>query len=104
MIITTADCVEGRAIVKTVGLVRGNTIRARNVGRDMRAMVKSVVGGEITDYTQMMTEAREQAIQRMVEDAEKQGANAVVGMRFSTSMIMQNAAEVLAYGTGVVLE
>jgi uncharacterized protein YbjQ (UPF0145 family) len=104
MIITTADCVEGRAIVRTVGLVRGNTIRARHVGRDMRAMVKSVVGGEITDYTQMMTEAREQAIQRMVEDAEKQGANAVVGMRFSTSMIMQNAAEVLAYGTGVVLE
>jgi len=104
MIITTADRVEGRAIVKTVGLVRGNTIRARHVGRDIRAAVKSVVGGEITDYTQMMTEAREQAIQRMVEDAEKKGANAVVGMRFSTSMIMQNAAEVLAYGTGVVLE
>jgi len=104
MIITTADRVEGRAIVKTVGLVRGNTIRARHVGRDIRAAVKSVVGGEITDYTQMMTEAREQAIQRMVEDAEKKGANAIVGMRFSTSMIMQNAAEVLAYGTGVVLE
>jgi len=104
MIITTADRVEGRGIVKTVGLVRGNTIRARHVGRDIRAAVKSVVGGEITDYTHMMTEAREQAIQRMVEDAEKKGANAVVGMRFSTSMIMQNAAEVLAYGTGVVLE
>jgi len=104
MIITTADCVEGRAIVKTVGLVRGNTIRARNVGRDIRAMARGMVGGEITDYTQMMTEAREQAIQRMVEDAEKQGANAVVSMRFATSMIMQNAAEVLAYGTGVVLE
>lgn len=104
MIITTSDRVEGRAIVKTVGLVRGNTIRARHVGRDIRAAVKSVVGGEITDYTQMMTEAREQAVQRMVEDAEKKGANAVVGMRFSTSMIMQNAAEVLAYGTGVVLE
>ena len=104
MIITTADRVEGRAVTKTVGLVRGNTIRARHVGRDFKAVVKSVVGGEITDYTQMMTEAREQAIQRMVEDAEKKGANAVVGMRFSTSMIMQNAAEVLAYGTGVVLE
>jgi len=104
MIITTADRVEGRGIVKTVGLVRGNTIRARHVGRDIRAAVKSVVGGEITDYTHMMTEAREQAIQRMVEDAEKKGANAVVSMRFSTSMIMQNAAEVLAYGTGVVLE
>ena len=104
MIITTSDHVEGKSIVKTIGLVRGNTIRARNVGRDIRAAVKSVVGGEITDYTQMMTEAREQAIQRMVEEAEKQGANAVVGMRFATSMIMQNAAEVLAYGTGVVLE
>ncbi len=104
MIITTSDRVEGRGIVKTVGLVRGNTIRARHVGRDIRAAVKSVVGGEITDYTHMMSEAREQAVQRMVEDAEKKGANAVVGMRFSTSMIMQNAAEVLAYGTGVVLE
>jgi uncharacterized protein YbjQ (UPF0145 family) len=104
VIITTSDHVEGKSIVKTIGLVRGNTIRARNVGRDIRAAVKSVVGGEITDYTYMMTEAREQAIQRMVEDAEKKGANAVVGMRFSTSMIMQNAAEILAYGTGVVLE
>ncbi len=104
MIITTADRVEGRAVVKTVGLVKGNTIRARHVGRDIKAGLKSIVGGEITDYTHMMTEAREQAIQRMVEDAEKKGANAVISMRFSTSMIMQNAAEVLAYGTGVVLE
>ena len=103
MIITTSDHVEGKSIVRTIGLVRGNTIRARHVGRDVKAMLKSVVGGEITDYTYMMTEAREQAIQRMVEDAEKKGANAVVGMRFSTSMIMQNAAEILAYGTGVVL-
>jgi len=104
MIITTSDHVEGRGIVKTVGLVRGNTIRARHVGRDIKAGLKSIVGGEISDYTHMMTEAREQAIQRMVEDAEKKGANAVISMRFSTSMIMQNAAEVLAYGTGVVLE
>jgi len=104
MIITTSDRVEGRGIVKTVGLVKGNTIRARHVGRDIKAGLKSIVGGEITDYTHMMTEAREQAIQRMVEDAEKKGANAVISMRFSTSMIMQNAAEVLAYGTGVLLE
>lgn len=104
MIITTSNRVEGKSIVKIVGLVRGNTIRARHVGRDIRAGLKSLVGGEITDYTYMMTEAREQAVQRMVEDAEKKGANAVVGMRFSTSMIMQNAAEILAYGTGVVLE
>ncbi len=104
MIITTSDRVEGRAIARTVGLVKGNTIRARHVGRDIRAGLKSLVGGEITDYTKMMSEAREQAIQRMVEDAEKKGANAIVSMRFATSMIMQNASEVLAYGTGVVLE
>jgi uncharacterized protein YbjQ (UPF0145 family) len=104
MIITTSDHVEGKTIVKTVGLVRGNTIRARHVGRDIRAGLKSIVGGEITDYTQMMSEAREEAIQRMVKDAEKKGANAVVSMRFSTSMIMQTASEILAYGTGVVLE
>ena len=104
MIITTSDRVEGRGVVKTVGLVKGNTIRARHVGRDIKAGLKSLVGGEITDYTKMMSDAREQAIQRMVEDAEKKGANAVISMRFSTSMIMQNASEVLAYGTGVVLE
>jgi len=104
MIITTADRVEGRAIARTIGLVKGNTIRARHVGRDIRAGLKSLVGGEITDYTKMMSDAREQAIQRMVEDAEKKGANAIVSMRLATSMIMQNASEVLAYGTGVVLE
>ena len=104
MIITTSDHVEGKTIARTVGLVKGNTIRARHVGRDIKAGLKSIVGGEITDYTQMMSEAREQAIQRMVEDAKKQGANAIVSMRLTTSMIMQNASEVLAYGTGVVLE
>ena len=104
MIITTSDHVEGRSIARTVGLVKGNTIQARHVGRDIKAGLKSIVGGEITDYTEMMSSAREQAIQRMVEDAKKQGANAVVGMRLATSMIMQNASEVLAYGTGVVLE
>jgi len=104
MIITTSDHVEGKTIAKTVGLVKGNTIRARHVGRDIKAGLKSIVGGEITDYTEMMSEAREQAIQRMVEDAKAKGANAVVSMRLATSMIMQNASEVLAYGTGVVLE
>ena len=104
MIITTAERIEGKTIVKTIGLVKGNTIRARNISRDVMALVKNVVGGEITDYTQMMTEAREQAIQRMVEDAKSKGANAIVGARFTTSMIMQNASEVLAYGTAVVLE
>jgi len=104
MIITTSDKVEGKAVTRTVGLVRGSTIRARHVGKDIMAGLRGLVGGEITEYTKMMAEAREEAIQRMVEDAEKKGANAVVSMRFSTSMIMQNAAEVLAYGTGVVLE
>jgi len=104
LIITTSDQVEGKKITKTIGLVRGSTIRARHVGRDIMAGLRSLVGGEITDYTKMMAEAREQAIQRMVEDAEKKGANAVVGMKFTTSMIMSNASEILAYGTGVVVE
>ncbi|HEX73949.1 MAG TPA: YbjQ family protein [Dehalococcoidia bacterium] len=104
MIITTSSRVEGKTIVKTVGLVKGSTIRARHLGKDILAGLRGVVGGEITEYTKMMAEAREEAIQRMTEDAEKKGANAVISMRFSTSMIMQNAAEVLAYGTGVALE
>jgi len=103
LIITTSDQVEGKKITKTIGLVRGSTIRARHVGRDIMAGLRSLVGGEIVDYTKMMAEAREQAIQRMVEDAEGKGANAVVSMRFTTSMIMSNASEILAYGTGVVV-
>jgi len=104
MIITTSAQIEGKTINRTVGLVKGSTIRARHVGRDLMAGLRGIVGGEISEYTKMMAEAREEAIQRMVKDAEKQGANAVVSMRFATSMVMQNAAEVLAYGTGVVLE
>ena len=104
MIITTADKVEGKTITKTIGLVRGSTIRARHLGKDIMAGLRGIVGGEISEYTKMMAEAREEAIQRMIDDAEKKGANAVIGMRFTTSMIMQNAAEVLAYGTGVVAE
>jgi len=104
MIITTSGYVEGKSVVRTIGLVKGNTIRARHVGRDIMAGLKGIVGGEISDYTEMMSEAREQAIKRMVEDAEAERANAVVSMRLATSMIMQNASEVLAYGTAVVLE
>ncbi len=103
MIIATSAQVEGRAITRTIGLVKGSTIRARHLGRDIMAGFRGMVGGEITEYTKMMGEAREQAIQRMVEDAEKQGANAIVSMRFTTSMVMQSASEILAYGTGVVL-
>jgi uncharacterized protein YbjQ (UPF0145 family) len=103
MIITTSEQVEGKKIVRTIGWVKGNTIRARHLGRDIMAGFRAMVGGEVTEYTKMMAEAREQAIQRMVEDAEKQGANAIVGMRFTTSMIMGGASEILAYGTGVVV-
>ena len=104
MIITTSAQIEGKAIAKTIGLVKGSTIRARHLGKDIMAGLRGMVGGEITEYTKMMAEAREESIQRMVEDAEKQGASAIVSMRFTTSMVMQNAAEILAYGTGVVLE
>ena len=103
MIITTSAQIEGKKITKTVGLVKGSTIRAKHLGKDIMAAFRGLAGGEITEYTRMMAEAREESIQRMVEDAEKQGANAIVGMRFTTSMVMQNAAEVLAYGTGVVV-
>ena len=104
MIITTSAQIEGRQIAKTVGLVKGSTIRARHLGKDIMAGFRGMVGGEISEYTKMMAEAREQAIQRMIEDAEKQGANAVISMRFTTSMVMQSASEILAYGTGVVLK
>ena len=104
MIITTSAQIEGKTIAKTTGLVKGSTIRARHLGKDIMAGFRGMVGGEITEYTKMMAEAREEAIQRMVEDAEKKGANAIISMRFTTSMVMQNASEILAYGTGVVLE
>ena len=104
MIVTTAEQVEGRRVVKTIGLVSGSTIRAKHIGKDIMAMARGIVGGEVTEYTEMMNEAREEAVQRMIKDAEKKGANAVISMRFSTAMIMQYAAEILAYGTGVVLE
>ncbi len=104
MIITTAEKIEGKNIMRTIGLVKGSTIRARHLGRDIMAGLRGVVGGEITEYTKMMAESREQALQRMAEDAEAQGANAVICMRFTTSMVMQNASEILAYGTGVVVE
>lgn len=104
MIITTSDQIPGQTIVRTIGWVKGNTIRAKHLGRDIMAGLRGVVGGEITEYTRMMTESREQSVQRMIEDAESKGANAIVGLRFTTSMVMQNAAEILAYGTAVVVE
>ena len=104
MIITTSDQIEGKRIVQTLGLVKGGAIRARHVGRDILAALRNLVGGEIPEYTQMMAQSREQAIQRMIEDAEKQGANAIVVMRLTTSMVMSRAAEMLVYGTVVKVE
>jgi uncharacterized protein YbjQ (UPF0145 family) len=98
------DHIEGKKIVKHIGLVKGNTIRARHLGRDIMAGLRNIVGGEIGDYTKMMAESREQALDRMIEDAEKQGANAILQVRFATSMVMQSASEMLAYGTAVIVE
>jgi len=104
MLLSTTGEIQGKRIVKHVGLVRGNTIRARHIGRDIMAIVKNIVGGEISDYTKMMAESREQALDRMTAEAERLGANAVVEVKFATSMVMQSAAEFLAYGTAVVVE
>lgn len=104
MIITTTEQIEGKKVVRTIGWVKGNTIRARHIGKDIVASLRGVVGGEIVEYTKMMAEAREEAIARLVEDAEAQGANAIIGLRFSTSLVMQNASEILAYGTAIVVE
>ena len=104
MLISTTDQIEGKRIVQTLGLARGSAIRTRNVGRDIIAQFRNLIGGEVPEYTKMMAQSREQAIQRMVEDAESKGANAIVGARFTTSMVMSGAAEMLAYGTAVKLE
>lgn len=103
MILTTTDNVSGRQISETLGLVRGNTIRARHVGRDIMAGFRTLVGGEIHEYAKLMGESREQAIDRMVSEARDLGADAVVGVRFTTSVIIGGAAEMLAYGTAVRL-
>ena len=104
MIVTTTSEITGVRVVRTLGLVRGNTIRARSIGRDIMAVMRAIAGGEIAEYTKMLAESREQAIDRMVEDAEAVGANAVIGVRFQTSMIMAGAAEIMCYGTAVVVE
>lgn len=101
MIITTTDNIPGKKITETLGLVRGNTIRARALGKDIAAIFRNMVGGEIDEYTKMVAESREQAIDRMVAEAESKGADAIVGVRFTTNSMMQGAAELLAYGTAV---
>jgi len=104
MLLSTTDAIEGKKITKHLGLVRGNTIRARHLGKDFMAGLKNIVGGEISEYTKLMAESREQSIDRMVKNAGELGANAVVAVRFSTSQIMGGAAEILVYGTAVIVE
>jgi uncharacterized protein YbjQ (UPF0145 family) len=103
MILTTTESIAGKRIVRTLGLVRGNTIRARHIGRDILAAMRNVVGGEISEYTKLLAEAREQALDRLVEEAEALGADAVICLRFQTTEMMQAAAELLVYGTAVQL-
>ncbi|ACY14071.1 YbjQ family protein [Haliangium ochraceum] len=104
MLVATTDELPGYRIVRVLGLVRGNTVRARNVGRDFLAGFKSIIGGEVRTYTQMLAQSREQSLDRLKAHALELGGNAVVGMRIATSMVMQGAAEILAYGTAVIVE
>lgn len=101
MFLSTTETVPGYNIVETFGLVTGNTIRSKHVGKDITAGLKSIVGGELTGYTQMLTEAREEARARMIQQATAVGANGIVGVRFTTSQVATNAAEILVYGTAV---
>ena len=104
MIVTTSESIPGKETVEALGIARGSTVRARNIGRDIFAALKNVVGGEIGEYTKLQADAREQALQRMIEDAVSLDADAVINLRFSTSLIMQGASEILAYGTAVRLK
>lgn len=104
MIISTIESVPGREIAETLGLVRGNVIRAKHIGTDIIASLRNLVGGEVSEYTKLMAEAREQALDRMIAEGRKLNADAVIGVRFATSMIMPGAAELLVYGTAVRLK
>ncbi len=104
MLILTIDDIPGKKVTKVFGLVKGSTIRAKHIGKDIGAGFKQIVGGELTGYDQMLKEAREIAIERMIEDAKSQGANAIIGFRLTSASVMQGAAEILAYGTAVEVE
>lgn len=104
MIITTTESIPGKEITEVLGVARGSTVRARNIGRDIFAGLKNIVGGEIEEYTKLQAQSREQAMQRMLADAQKLGADAIINVRFGTSMVMQGCAEMLAYGTAVKLK
>ena len=103
IIVTTPD-IPGKRVVRTLGLVRGNTIRARHLGKDVLAGLRNLVGGEVHEYAKLLAESREQSLDRMIAEAESLGANAVISLRFATSVVMGGAAEMLAYGTAVVIE
>ena len=104
MIVVTSSTIAGKRVIKTLGMVKGNTVRARHIGKDILAVFKNIIGGEIEEYTKLLAESRDQSIDRMVAEAESLGANAIVDVRFSTSYIMANAAEILVFGTAVVVE
>lgn len=104
MILVTTPSIEGKPTIKVLGLVQGNTVRARHVGRDVLAGLRNIVGGEVGQYSRMLADSRDQALERMAQQATALGANAVVNLRFATSMIMDGTAEILAYGTAVVVE
>lgn len=104
LISSTTDHIPGQKVVRVLGIAKGNTIRARHIGRDFMAGLKNLVGGEIQEYTKLIAEAREQALDRMIADAEEQGADAVINVRFGTTFLMGMASEILAYGTAVKLE
>ena len=104
MIITTTETLPGKEITEILGVARGSTVRARNIGRDIFAGLKNIVGGEIEDYTTLQAQAREQAMQRMVQDGQRLNADAILNVRLTTSMVMQGASEILAYGTAVKLK
>ena len=104
IMVTTSPQIAGKKVVKTIGLVRGNTIRARHLGRDIMAGLRNLVGGEVTEYGKLLAESREQALDRMLAQADELGANAVLGLQFQTSVVMEGAAEMMAFGTAVVVE
>ena len=104
IMVVTAPEIHGKRVVKVLGLVRGNTIRARHLGKDILAGLRNIVGGEVTEYAKLLAESREQALDRMMEHAEELGANAIISLQFQTSVIMNGAAEMMAYGTAVVVE
>jgi len=103
MILSTIETVPKREVIEILGIARGSTVRARNVGRDIFAGIKNIVGGEISEYTKLQAQSREQAMQRMIDDAKALNADAIVNIRFTTTMVMQGASEILAYGTAVKL-